>query len=226
MTLGSSSASPKRRPLGIAVSRPSGSPSATERASDAPLACRPELSTSTIASPARSSSPRIGPHSGAIRPIAEPASSMSSGETRSGSAGDSPPPHAAPEISQARCQPVSSDCSAVESACQSERPVAKYALMTIGSAPTEQTSLTIAPTASMATSAKRSSPETSIQRREMIDFVPRPSTTNASCWPPSSSTNADAPREASTARPPCCASRCEVDCANEIASRLDASSTS
>ena len=163
MTLGSSSASPKRRPEGIGVSRPCGSSAATERASDAPFACRPELSTSTIASPARSSSPRIGPHSAGISPIAEPASSMSSGETSPGSAGDSPPPHAAPDSSHAWCQPSSSDCRAVESACQSERPVAKYALMTNGSAPTLHTSLTIAPTASIPTSAKRSSPEASIQ---------------------------------------------------------------
>ena len=98
--------------------------------------------------------------------------------------------------------------------------------MTIGSAPTLQTSLTIAPTASMPTSAKRSSPDASIQCREMIDFVPSPSTTNAKCWPASSSTNADAPRDASTARPPCCTSRCDVDCAKPIASRLDASRTS
>ena len=226
MTLGSSSASPKRRPLGIGVSRPSGSPPATERASEAPLACRPELSTSTIASPARSSSPRIGPHSAGMSPIAEPASSMSSRETRSGSAGDSPPPHAASDSSQARCQPASSDCNAVEPACQSERPVAKYALMTNGSAPTLHTSLTIAPTASMPTSAKRSSPDASIQWREMIDFVPSPSTTNARCWPASSSTNADAPRDASTALPPWASSRCDVDCAKPIASRLDASRTS
>ena len=40
------------------------------------------------------------------------------------------------------------------------------------------------------------------------------------------STNIKERRDASTALPPCCASRCEVDCAKPIASRLEASSTS
>ena len=60
----------------------------------------------------------------------------------------------------------------------------------------------------------------------MIDFVPSPSTTNASVWPPSSNTNAGSPREASSARPPLAASSEEVDSAFAIASRLPASSAS
>ena len=204
MTLGSRIASPKRRPDGHrrqqALRQVLRDRARERRAVGVQARALDEHDRVAGAQLVAEDRPPLGAGSS---PIAEPASSMSSARDE---AGQRRRLAAAPRRLRqlARVMPApSSDCSAVESACQSERPVAKYALMTNGSAPTLQTSLTIAPTASMPTSAKRSSPDASIQWREMIDFVPSPSTTNARCCPPSSSTNADAPRDASTALPPC-----------------------
>jgi hypothetical protein len=62
--------------------------------------------------------------------------------------------------------------------------------------------------------------------RASIALVPRPSTTSASVWPPNSKTNADCPRDASCAAPPCAASIGDVAKAFSSANRLAASSTS
>src|SRR5918993_103501 len=60
----------------------------------------------------------------------------------------------------------------------------------------------MAATVSTAMSAKRSSPVASHHWRVITDFVPSVSSTKASCRSPRVNTNAEAPREASTAAPP------------------------
>ena len=75
-------------------------------------------------------------------------------------------------------------------------------------------------------SPKRLIPCSSSTWRAIIDFVPRPSTTNANARESSSNTNAGSPREASSAFPPRAVSSDEVESAPAIANRLPASSVS
>ena len=113
MTVGSSSASPKLLPAGSGVAKPCGRRSASSRASEAPLACRPLEPTSTISSPSASSAPRIGATPSGRAPTAAPASSISCAASIPGSVGDSPPPHTQPASSQPRRQPSSSAVGAL-----------------------------------------------------------------------------------------------------------------
>ncbi|KDQ71234.1 hypothetical protein AB0K62_23010 [Streptomyces halstedii] len=122
---GSSSAAPRFRPDGSGVIRPDGNPDAVLRASDAPLVCSPELGSTTMRSPARTSSPNTGRRPAGTTATALPPSSIPAPVSSPGSAGDSPPPHAAPDSSQARCQPASSSSDLRSSEYQAASPVAK-----------------------------------------------------------------------------------------------------
>ena len=122
----------ERRP--VAVVEPFGDAPRQRRA----VRVKAAAGTITISSPGARSAPRIGPRPGGTTPTALPASSMSSGATSPGSDGDSPPPQVAPASTHASRQPVRALPFRLGCMYQSEDPVAKYALTTSGTAPTQQ----------------------------------------------------------------------------------------